>query len=100
MLKANIPEKLYLNLDITFKDTSTGKTFEFGVDGGRYNRNFYLTCFKDQNDAIFHYYKVDRFKFVESIVGYEVNHLKLFPEVRSLEDLRKVCIALQYIDEY
>ena len=99
MLKANIPRHLGLKDKIIFEDTDNNYKVEYCVAQGSSN-DFYLMNIRYQNDIIFTRYGVHKFKFVEDIIGYETNRMKVFPEVKTLDDLRKVCIALQYIDEY
>lgn len=100
MLKVNIPKDLVIKSELVFEDTSTNKKFKYKVIQSTSTNDFYLNCNNGSNDIIFDYYKVEKYKFVDNIIGYETSRLKIFPETKTLEDLRKVCIALQYIDEY
>lgn len=96
------------NFSILYPDVFiAGKIVVFIIDGKEYVHEitkshfrgaYYLSYFKGDNDMIFHKLKIDRTKFMKDF--FNMDSYGNWPEVPTIEMLKKQLKYLEYINEF
>lgn len=74
------------------------KEYVYGITKSYIKESYYLTYFKGENDEIFRILEIDKVKFMKDF--FNMNSDGIWPEVPTIEMLKKQLKYLEFINEF